>query len=170
LPNLIKKAFMVRVLFVCLGNICRSPLAEGIMEKQLKEMGLDQEVEVSSAGTGTWHLGHEPDERTHSVAGANGITLNTIAEHVEDKTLEAYDYILVMDENNRSDVESSDIDGANLHKIFLMREFDPEVNELMSVPDPYMGGEADFDGVFNVLNRSITNFIHFLRQQHALSF
>lgn len=160
---------MIRVLFVCLGNICRSPLAEGIMEKQLKEQGLEQEVEVSSAGTGTWHLGNRPDERTLNVANANGITLNSIAEHVADKTLDDYDYILVMDDNNRSDVEGLDVNGVNLHKIFLMREFDPEAKELLSVPDPYMGGESDFDGVFNVLNRSINNFIQFLRQQEAFS-
>ncbi len=161
---------MIRVLFVCLGNICRSPLAEGIMKKQLQENGLDQEVEVSSAGTGTWHLGNRPDERTLNVANANGINLNSIAEHVADKAPEGYDYILVMDENNRRDVEGMDAKGTNLHKIFLIREFDPQANELISVPDPYMGGEADFDGVFNVLNRSIENFIHFLKQQHALSF
>lgn len=159
---------MIQVLFVCLGNICRSPLAEGIMNQKLREAGLADQVAVSSAGTGTWHLGHAPDERTVRVARANGITLDSIAQHLEEKPFEAYDYIVAMDENNRRDIEDWDREQAHRHKIFLMREFDPEANDALAVPDPFMGGEEDFDSIFKVLNRSIDAFIQYLEKQEAL--
>ena len=159
---------MIRVLFVCLGNICRSPLAEGIMEHQLSQFGLEDQVQVSSAGTGTWHLGHEPDERTLRVAEANGLRLSSIAQHVEDKPLEKFDYIIVMDENNRADVEGLPMIANGQQKVYLMRDFDPEAPELMAVPDPYMGGSADFDEVYRVLDRSVREFIQFLQQNHDL--
>lgn len=159
---------MIRVLFVCLGNICRSPLAEGIMEHKLAGEGLDKYVQVSSAGTGTWHLGDEPDERTLTVAEANGLTLNSIAENVEEKPLEKYDYILVMDEKNRKDVGNLDSVGHASQKLFLMRAFDPEAPEDLDVPDPYMGGKGHFDEVYRVLERSISQFIEFLKREHDL--
>lgn len=159
---------MINVLFVCLGNICRSPLAEGIMNSQLEEAGLENQVYVSSVGTGTWHLGNSPDDRTHRIAEANGITLDSVAEHVDEKPLDKFNYILVMDESNRQDVEESDPEGANLHKIYLMREFDPEAKGTLAVPDPYMGGDHDFESVYSILSRSIEQFIKYLQQQHEL--
>lgn len=139
------------------------------MQQQLKEAGLDDQVSVSSAGTGTWHLGHQPDERTIRIAEANGITLESIAQHISEKPFSECDYILVMDDNNRQDVEAWDTERAHAHKIFLTRAFDPEATADPVVPDPYMGGESDFDGVYQVLNRSVSGFIQYLKAHEGLS-
>ena len=141
---------MIKVLFVCLGNICRSPLAEGLFLKKLEERGLGHFFEVDSCGTGAYHIGERPDPRTLENAQMNGVHLPSRARQIKVEDFVAFDYILAMDHNNRQDLIS--LDERALDKVQLMREFDHEFRGA-GVPDPYFGGPGGFQEVFEILDR-----------------
>ncbi|MFM9838271.1 MAG: low molecular weight protein-tyrosine-phosphatase [Cyclobacteriaceae bacterium] len=147
----------MKIVFVCLGNICRSPLAEAIFNHKIKEKWLSPKFEADSCGTSNYNIGDSPDPRTIKNAGENGVTMQHEARQFSKTDLEMSDIILVMDKNNLEAVLS--IPNATLHKekIKMMREFDPQGRG--DVPDPYYGGEKDFQLVFDILDRSIENFI-----------
>src|SRR3954451_20060757 len=107
----------MRLLFVCLGNICRSPTAEGVMRSLVREAGLEDDVEVDSAGTGSWHVGHAPDERSTEAARGRGITLEGAARQVRPSDFERFDLIVAMDASNRRDLERLAPDAAARAKI-----------------------------------------------------
>lgn len=142
-----------KVLFVCLGNICRSPLAEGILKKKLEDTGLDSSFEVDSCGTGDWHIGETPDHRTQANARQNGIILESRARQLKSEDLDYFDHILVMDRSNLNNTIKLD-PGDNLGKVELLRNYDPQ-GQGRDVPDPYFGGPEGFQNVFDILNRSI---------------
>ncbi len=149
---------MKKVLFVCLGNICRSPLAEGLAKHIAKEKGISDHVHFDSCGTSQYHIGDQPDERTVENTANNGIKLDHQARQFEKKDFRDFDYILAMDSNNLSNIKILDQADQFGDKLFLMRDFDPE-NSGGDVPDPYFGGEAGFQNVYDILNRSVENFI-----------
>ena len=150
----------MRILFVCLGNICRSPTAEGVMRHKLVAAGLGADVDVESAGTGGWHVGHPPDERATAAAAARGITLESRAQRFEPGHFDAFDPILAMDRQNLADLRALAPDGTAAGKLRLFREFDPAaVASELDVPDPYYGGERGFEDVLDMVERACDGLI-----------
>lgn len=157
------------VLFVCLGNICRSPLAEGVFLELLEEEGLDHRVDVDSAGTGAYHVGESPDPRSVDVARRNGVTLRGSARQVVDEDLERFDYVVAMDRSNLRNVEGLAAGSGASAALHLLREFDPEASDGdRDVPDPYYGGPDGFDRVYEMVERSCRTFLDVLRDEHDL--
>ena len=148
----------MKILFVCLGNICRSPLAEGLFIHLCRERGLDGLYQADSAGTGDWHCGEPPDPRATAAAKKRGVHLPSICRQVKQGDFGEFDVILAMDRNNRRDLES--ICPPRLKgRIRLMREFDPEKGASPDVPDPYYGGPYEFDAVYEMLHRCCSRLL-----------
>ncbi len=143
----------VRLLFVCLGNICRSPTAEGVMRRLIEEEGLQDEIETDSAGTGAWHVGSAPDARATAAAHSRGVTLGGTARQVSPEDFERFDLILAMDSANLRDLQLLAPGELEEAKVRLLREFAPDANELsdLDVPDPYYGSTGGFDEVFEMV-------------------
>ena len=154
------------VIFVCLGNICRSPLAEAIFQNQINKIGLKQTVSCASAGTAHWHIGDQPDPRTLEIASDNHIPMSHRGRQIKPEDYPEYDYIIAMDHDNRNDILKS-IPGNLKDRVFLMREFD-NLRSGLDVPDPYYGEKEDFQLVFEILDESCRNFIDFLIEKHRL--
>lgn len=141
-----------RVLFVCLGNICRSPLAEGIFCRLVADRGLEDRFFVDSAGTAGYHAGEAPDHRSVEVAARRGVRLTSTARKATQRDMDAPGVVVAMDESNRRALER--LQGrAGQAEIVLMRDYDPE-DAGADVPDPYYGGPKGFDEVYEMLARS----------------
>ena len=140
---------MTKILFVCLGNICRSPTAHGVFEGKLKTSPLS-DIEVESAGTGGWHVGNLPDERATAAALNRGYDLSYIrARQVKPADFEYYDYILAMDKDNLRNLKAMAPRNHNAHlALFLSYAQNPQEAE---VPDPHYGGAAGFDYVLDLV-------------------
>ena len=159
---------MIHVLFVCLGNICRSPLAEGVFKHLVFEDGLEDKIFVESAGTSGWHVGDRPDPRSIEVARENGIDLDSYGRKAISDDFAEFDYIIAMDQNNFADMRS--LDGSSKKdaaKLYLMRDFD-EIGKGQDVPDPYYGGDDGFSYVFELLDRSCRNLLEEIREENKL--
>ncbi|MFD1294481.1 low molecular weight protein-tyrosine-phosphatase [Lutibacter holmesii] len=141
---------MTKVLMVCLGNICRSPLAEGILKSKV----YSHKTFIDSAGTGAYHVGNKPDKRSISVAAMNGIDINNQkARKFEVKDFDAFDLIYVMDQSNYRNVTSLARNEQDVSKVkLILNEVFP--GEDLDVPDPYYGGDFGFKNVFNMLNEA----------------
>jgi protein-tyrosine phosphatase len=144
----------VRLLFVCLGNICRSPTAEGVMRSLIAEANMEEEVLIDSAGTGAWHVGSAPDGRATAAAGKQGVTLAGQARKITPQDYERFDLILAMDDSNLRDLHALAPDAEARAKVRLLREFDPASASEgdLDVPDPYYGGEDGFGTVFALVD------------------
>jgi protein-tyrosine phosphatase len=140
------------VLVVCLGNICRSPTAEATIREAAAAVGAD--LEVRSAGTGSWHLGSSPDERMTQAAAEVGLTLDGVAEQVDAAALEDADLVLAMDRSNLADLRRLAAAAGIDTPIRLFREFDPEAGGELEVPDPYYGGPDGFVEVVAIARRT----------------
>lgn len=140
------------VLFVCLGNICRSPLAEGVFLHMADEAGISTTLTVDSAGTGAWHVGERPDPRSIEVAERHGIELPGQARCVTEDDFRRFDRIIAMDRSNLRDLEAMRPDDATA-VVQLLRDHDPEPGD-GEVPDPYYGGDDGFDNVYEMVRRS----------------
>jgi protein-tyrosine phosphatase len=147
-----------------MGNICRSPTAEGVMRRLLREQGLEDAVEVDSAGTGDWHAGDPPDARAVAAARARGITLEGAARIVAPHDFEAYDLILAADRSNLRDLRAVAPAGAAA-RMHLLREFDPasEGAPDLDVPDPYYGGDDGFERVLDLVEAACRGLLDDLR-------
>lgn len=139
---------MPRVLFVCLGNICRSPTGEGVFRSYLAEHGLDGEIGVDSAGTGAWHVGETADPRMRASAETRGYRLDSIARQVVSEELVEWDLVVAMDQSNLRQLKH--LDGGAGASIHLLSEFLPPGSP-RDVPDPYYGGAAGFDRVIDLI-------------------
>ena len=158
----------IKILFVCLGNICRSPLAEGIFSHLVHQAGLARYFEIDSAGTAGYHEGDLPDPRTTAVARARGIVLTSKARQILRTDLQRFDYIIVMDAENRRNVERLARTAAPRSAIHMLRDFDPEANGDLDVPDPYYGGARGFDHVHDIVERSCRELLAHLRSTHGM--
>jgi len=154
----------VRVLFVCLGNICRSPLAEYIVRQRATQRGFGGEFDFASAGTGDWHVGLGADQRMCQTASAHGVDMGAHrARQITSSGIAAWDWLVAMDRANLNDLLNM---GADTEHTLLMRQFEDE-SGTVDVPDPYYGGEQGFEEVFNILNDNADALIDHLRRMHA---
>lgn len=153
---------MTRILFVCMGNICRSPAAEGVMRSFVERDGLSRRVELDSAGTGGWHAGDLPDSRMRRHAAKRGYTLTSRARQVCAEDFDDFDLILVMDEQNRRDLRAFARSAADMQKVRLFCEFVTDRPET-DVPDPYYGGEDGFETVLDLVENGCEGILRSLR-------
>jgi protein-tyrosine phosphatase len=144
----------VRLLFVCLGNICRSPTAEGVMRSLVAGAGMQDRIDLDSAGTGAWHIGSAPDGRATAAAAEQGVTLEGQARRIAPEDFDRFDLILAMDSSNLRDLQALAPDEEGRAKVRLLREFDPASagEPDLDVPDPYYGGEDGFGTVYGLVD------------------
>lgn len=155
---------MVRVLFVCLGNICRSPTAEGVFRHLLAREALESRIHVDSAGTAAYHVGSPPDQRAREAALRRGIDLSGIrGRRAEPADLETFDYILAMDRENHANLHA--IAGPHGHKVRLFMEYSGKFDE-SEVPDPYYGGPNGFERVLDMIEDAAEGLLEELRRAH----
>lgn len=141
-----------KICFVCLGNICRSPTAEGVFQHLVKERGLDSYFEIDSAGTSAYHEGEAANSKAQRTAKKYGVTLHSRARQLKVQDMEYYDLILAMDSENLSNIERM-VNGDTNDKVGLLRDFDPKPGN-GEVPDPYYGGIRGFENVYQIVKRS----------------
>ncbi|WP_296621577.1 low molecular weight protein-tyrosine-phosphatase [Marivirga sp.] len=153
---------MKKILFVCLGNICRSPLAEGLMTNKIVKLGVEEQFKIDSCGTADYHIGELPDERTSENANKNGLELKQRARQFEAADFNRFDHILVMDNANKMRIIGQATSEEHLHKVQLMRDFETDSSlHGTDVPDPYYGGNEGFQNVFNILDRCTDNLLNY---------
>ena len=149
-----------KILFVCLGNICRSPAAEGVFKQKVKDRDLEDLFVVDSAGTGSWHVGNLADKRMREAALSRGIELTSRSRKIDDNDLYEFDHILVMDKDNLNAVKSliKDHTFPINSKIKLILSYSKK-SQLDEVPDPYYGGQNGFESVLDLLDDAIDELI-----------
>lgn len=139
----------MRVLFVCLGNICRSPTAEGVFRRRVREAGLEERIHIDSAGTGGWHVGKAPDSRTCRAARLRGYDLSGLrARQFQREDFERFDLVLAMDHSNLRHIQAMRPATARAELDLFLRRYDMTLDE---VPDPYHGGEDGFEQVLDLI-------------------
>jgi protein-tyrosine phosphatase len=149
----------MRILFVCLGNICRSPTAEAVMKDLTAQAGLADEITIDSAGTGDWHVGHPPDPRAVEAGARRGLEVGGSARQVAPSDFENFDLIVAMDRSNHADL--IELAGREDPHIRLLREFGGD--EDLDVPDPYFGGEDGFDEAIELIDRNCRALLEAVR-------
>ena len=145
---------IAEISFVCLGNICRSPLAQGVFQDLVNREKLDQKIFISSAGTGNWHIGNLPDERMRQTAQSNGIKLDSRAKQFQSEDFNRFNLVLAMDHSNLSRLSEIAPSSLPPDKLMLFRSFDPQSNGDQDVPDPYYGGTKGFEDVYLMVKRT----------------
>lgn len=156
---------MVKVLFVCLGNICRSPSAEGVFRALLHDEGLSDKIEVDSCGTGSFHTGNPPDERAIAACAARDIDISGLrARQIRKTDFEKFDYIIGMDEDNIQSLEMECPYGYD-DRIHLFLDLGPYM-ETREVPDPYYGGDLGFQSMLNLIERASKSLLKNIRENH----
>jgi protein-tyrosine phosphatase len=158
----------VRLLFVCMGNICRSPTAEAVMRGLIAQDGLEDQIVIDSAGTGSWHVGHPPDRRSTAAAKARGIVMEGAARQVTVADFEDYDLLLAADADNVAALRALAPDDAAAAKIHLLREYDPEADGDLAVPDPYYGGPDGFEHVIDLIDAACRGLLDTLRAERRV--
>jgi protein-tyrosine phosphatase len=156
----------MRILFVCLGNICRSPTAEGTMRALVRDAGLEDRIEIDSAGTGAWHVGSAPDERATAAAAARGIALDGAARRVRESDFDDFDVIVAMDAANLDELRALAGDAPSRRaKLHLLREFDPASAgaDDLDVPDPYYGAGDGFERVLDIVDAACRGLLAQIR-------
>lgn len=162
---------MIAILFVCLGNICRSPVAEGVFRQLVSEADLSDQITCDSAGTASYHVGQLPDIRTRQNALGHDLTLAHRARRMTGEDLARFTYIITMDELNFEAVTKLSQRAVGLSHddtIFLLREFDPAVGDQPNVPDPYYEGPDVFEEVYQITHRCCGELLTYLRQRHSM--
>lgn len=159
----------MRLLFVCLGNICRSPTAEGVMRSLLAREGLQDAVEIDSAGTGAWHVGSKPDARAYEAARRREVELQGRARQVTAEDFERFDLLLAMDSANARALRAMAPDEERRARVRLLREFDPgsAASGELDVPDPYYGAAGGFEEVFDIVRAGCEGLLTEIRSQLA---
>ncbi len=154
----------MRICFVCLGNICRSPTAAGVMRKLVEDAGLADVIELDSAGTGDWHAGELPDPRTRSAAARRGLELTHLAQQFTRADLDRFDLVIAMDRANMKHLRYMAGDRTT-PEMRLLRSFDPSAAAGAEVPDPYAGGPDGFDDVLDLCERACAGLLAYVRER-----
>ena len=155
----------LRITTVCLGNICRSPIAEAVLRERIDRAGLSDLVTVDSAGTGDWHIGYEADPRSQAILTQNGYELTHTARQITSSWMAELDIILVMDQSNYTNVAALIRDSGQEPELYMMRSFDPELRHLgevhpdLDVPDPYWDKDEGFALVLEMIERAADAFV-----------
>jgi protein-tyrosine phosphatase len=158
----------LKICFVCLGNIVRSPVAQALFDQKTVQLHISDQYETDSAGTGAWHIGQPPDSRMRRVAARYGLIYDHRARQIEFHDLEAFDLILAMDRDNRSDLLNLAGSPEQREKIHLLREYDPSGGPDAAVPDPYYEGIDGFVEVYQTIERSVDGLLAALSNgQHS---
>jgi protein-tyrosine phosphatase len=156
----------LRICFVCLGNICRSPTAHGVMEKLVADAGLADRIELDSAGTGNWHVGELPDPRSREAAGARGYDLSHRARQFVASDFARFDLVVAMDRSNLAHLQRlAAAYPGKPPRIELLRAFDPDAPPHAEVPDPYAGGGRDFERVLDICERACRGLLAHVRDR-----
>jgi protein-tyrosine phosphatase len=158
----------VRICFVCLGNICRSPTAEGVVRQLLEQAGLAERVWVESAGTADYHRGELPDRRSRAAARSRGVELASRARQFTGADWQRLDHVLAMDRANFDALSALAPDAAARAKLRLFRDFDPASPKGAEVPDPYHGGPEGFEHVLDLCEAAGQGLLEHLRREHGL--
>ena len=156
---------IVEVSFVCLGNICRSPLAQGVFQDLVNREKLDHKIIVTSAGTSSWHIGDLPDERMRQKAQSKGIQLENRARQFQSKDFYQFNLVLAMDQSNLAKLKEMAPRKLPEGKIMLFRSFDPESNGDLDVPDPYYGGSQGFETVYQMVERTCPPLLDYIKSR-----
>jgi protein-tyrosine phosphatase len=157
---------VVRVCFVCLGNICRSPTAEGIFRHLVESAGLADRIQVESAGTGAWQVGNAPDARSRAEALRRGIVLDGRARRFRTEDFDRFDHVVALDRFNLADLRQLARDDEDTAKLTLLRDHDGSSG--LDVPDPYLGDEEGFPRVFDICEQACRGLLVDLRGRHGL--
>jgi len=154
----------VRVLFVCMGNICRSPTAQGVFERLVEEARLEMHIDIDSAGTHAYHIGEPPDQRATQAAAARGINLSAQrARRVDEADFESFDYVVAMDRSNLEDLR--EICPAHVQeRVCLLLDF-AETGQSGDVPDPYYGGAQGFERVLDMVESGARGLLEDIQQR-----
>ena len=158
----------IRVLFVCLGNICRSPLAEAVFREEVRKAGLGDRVEIDSAGTSDYHIGDPPDPRTVRTAAARGVRMDHRARQLQRADFDRFDYILAMDASNLQRIRRLGDGRGHRAEVALLRAYDPEADDGAEVPDPYYGGERGFEDVHDIVERACRALLEQIVADHGI--
>lgn len=154
------------MLFVCLGNICRSPLAENVFRQQVEARGVADWFEIDSAGTSGYHRGAPPDRRSAETARRRGLELVGASRQLTAQDLRRYDWVIAMDAENLDAIEALGSATGGTARIHRLREWDPESGGVLDVPDPYYGGDRGFEDVHDMVERSCAALLdHLLRER-----
>jgi protein-tyrosine phosphatase len=155
------------MLFVCMGNIIRSPLAEHLFRREAEQAGLNGKYEVASAGTGGWHEGESPDPRMRRTAARHGLIYDGAARQIRLSDFDTYDLIVAMDTDNRRELHARARGVERARKIRLLRDFDPEAGRNASVPDPYYDGDQGFEETYRIVEAGVRGFLKALEAGRA---
>jgi len=158
---------VIGVCFVCLGNICRSPTAEGVMQKLVEQARLEGRFHIDSAGTGAYHAGERADARSRREAQRRGLELTSIARQFERGDFTRFDYVIAMDSQNLRELRALGGD-AHHDRIHLLRSFDPASGADLDVPDPYYGAGDGFARVFDICMAGCEGLLDHIRARHGL--
>jgi protein-tyrosine phosphatase len=158
----------VSICFVCLGNICRSPTAEGVFAKLVADAGLREKIAIDSAGTGAWHKGELADKRARQEAERRGIELRSVARQIIRLDFDRHDLLIAMDKTNVGDLQAFARNDADRAKIKLFRSFDPMSPSDAEIPDPYYGGPEGFARVFDMCAAASKGLLAYVRKTYGL--
>ncbi|MGI9014948.1 MAG: low molecular weight protein-tyrosine-phosphatase [Phycisphaerales bacterium] len=154
----------IGVLFVCLGNICRSPLAEGIFLHMVEQRDLTNNFDIDSAGTGHWHIGHPADIRSINIAHQHGITLPSLGRQIDASDFTRFHHLIALDDSIAEELKQL---GAPAERVSLMLDYHPGTH-LCDVPDPYLGSADGFVTVYNLIEPSCRGLLDQLVARHTL--
>ncbi len=158
---------MIRVCFVCLGNICRSPTAEAVFRRLVNDAHLSEKIAIESAGTGGYHVGEEADPRARIAARRRGYELNGRARQFRSQDFERLDYVLAMDQENLRALRKVSLSPGAKAKIRLLRSFDKAAEAGAEVPDPYYGGPGGFDEVIDICERACRGLLEQISREQG---